>query len=496
MIRDDLERRVKIAGYDLVGSYEAGIPIYKTRVKMQVEKKQVIPAIARVALRLVDQGLNTIPLIAEALGVEGEFVEQAIEFLNVNLLVSSRLAQPGNSLIFSVTSQGKMAIQEALRSLSVIHIDVQVDGLTGEVGEVTEETLLRGDDLKKSDGWPLHATPGARPTVETLNSNIRLLNDTLKDELDADSAGEKIIQALEVENPWLAYKPINMLIFRHRLNGQLLLRAFDGHEQVQKYDERLTERERKSGRVIPDSIMVPASEGGTFSPIVEQVKPEIDKLEELDRKIKDVAAEKQELETQNQKPEPSSQVVTERTRKIKALESELDALQKILAGNRVVQSNEHRQVLIDALGNAQQIVIIVSPWISRDATDQEILKLMREAIQRGVWVVIGYGMPRRPDRQDRASIAPFVEAEFKSIQKLKNGDKFIFQNWAGTHEKVLVCDDRLSVISSFNWLSYKGGQGFRREMGALFVDPSIVKDVRRRTLENFKNLPDELLKLH
>ena len=53
------------------------------------------------------------------------------------------------------------------------------------------------------------------------------------------------------------------------------------------------------------------------------------------------------------------------------------------------------------------------------------------------------------------------------IQKKKYGDKLLLVKLSNTHEKVLIKDNEYMVITSFNWLSFKGdpNKGFRQETG-------------------------------
>ena len=47
------------------------------------------------------------------------------------------------------------------------------------------------------------------------------------------------------------------------------------------------------------------------------------------------------------------------------------------------------------------------------------------------------------------------------------------------HHKVLVCDRRFCVISSFNWLSYRGDldDGFRQEVGCVVEGEEKVEEL-------------------
>lgn len=180
MIRQELERREKMVGYDLVASYEAGIPTYRVRLRVQIEKKLDVAAIAQSTLRLIDLGLNTEPQLVQALGVEPIFVHNVLETLERAQLVIIRKDLIHDQLVMTMTSDGKEAIRDALKTKTSTTIEILVDGITGEISTYVDEWLAAGEDLRKRNGWPLHATPGNRPTTETLDKKRNALNQALQ----------------------------------------------------------------------------------------------------------------------------------------------------------------------------------------------------------------------------------------------------------------------------------------------------------------------------
>ena len=83
------------------------------------------------------------------------------------------------------------------------------------------------------------------------------------------------------------------------------------------------------------------------------------------------------------------------------------------------------------------------------------------ALQRGCEIWIGYGMPRSDFHRDRSD-----EKALDALYQKRERERRLFLVELGTHEKVLIKDDDLFVNTSFNWLSYDGGDG-RRESGLL-----------------------------
>lgn len=93
--------------------------------------------------------------------------------------------------------------------------------------------------------------------------------------------------------------------------------------------------------------------------------------------------------------------------------------------------------------------------------NNEILNLIRQALNRGVYVVIGYGISEKKDSDS------YVLKELKEISSKKWKGKLDIIALNNTHEKVLIMDSAFLVVTSFNWLSFAGNpeKGFRQETG-------------------------------
>ena len=107
------------------------------------------------------------------------------------------------------------------------------------------------------------------------------------------------------------------------------------------------------------------------------------------------------------------------------------------------------------------MVVIVSQWIKSGGMNNEILGRIERALQRVTMVIIRYGISEKED-SDR-----WILQRLTDIQKKKYGDKLLLVKLSNTHEKVLIKDNEYMVITSFNWLSFKGdpNKGFRQETG-------------------------------
>ena len=93
----------------------------------------------------------------------------------------------------------------------------------------------------------------------------------------------------------------------------------------------------------------------------------------------------------------------------------------------------------------------------------EFLAGVERAVQRGVDVYIGYGIDgedQRETERDKRAIRDLqrLATEYRCLHLVRFGD---------THAKVLVCDQQYAIVTSFNWLSFKGdrSRSFRDERG-------------------------------
>ncbi len=109
----------------------------------------------------------------------------------------------------------------------------------------------------------------------------------------------------------------------------------------------------------------------------------------------------------------------------------------------------HRKTLRSAFKNAQHRLIIVSPYLTRDAIEQDdIQALIQEACTRGVSVVVISSLELC--RVDPKKVATFNEC----VRLLEQaGAKFRNTQVRSVHAKMLLVDDAWLAVGSFNWLS-------------------------------------------
>ncbi len=158
--------------------------------------------------------------------------------------------------------------------------------------------------------------------------------------------------------------------------------------------------------------------------------------------------------------------------------------------SRVLQGAEHREALQDAIKDARKELIIVSPWLRTDAVDNELLGWLQNALQRnrGLRVIVGYGIERDQGQQDRK--ARNQRAALRRLNSLGNRNRGRLRTVeiGNTHEKIVICDGRYAIVTSFNFLSYnpRPGRGIRREMGVVIEDREQVQALRQQLARDLR----------
>lgn len=507
----DLAKEYRYAnpGHDLICEYEAGIPVYWTQLKASALRKQQLPTIAQFVLRLIDLGINEITKICDNLCLDMDFVRNALLTLDAEQLITKASDAHLQQLTFRVTQKGHLALKSELDTEYVETLQIRVDGYTGMMTNVDGPLLAHAEVLRQQKVLCLSPIVEHRPTVESLNQKLRDLDVIFRAGLEHNRASDQILDVIEIDKRNILYKLVNVLVFQERASKKLEFRVFDGHERNDQYALLLSRCERSGKRVIPEDKLVSMFDIDNTS-ILETVKPQLDRIEQTCRHIAEVEAQSQHLkqekemiertlEQERTQPDIAATPITARSARIAQLEQQLAQRDQDLATriqelqrlernrNRLVQDVEHREILKKALTTVRRRFFIISPWINRVATDEEIIKLIEAALKRGVWIAIGFGMKERQDQTRRTFLDPKVEQQLERMQQ-RYGDR-LYLGWLDTHEKILVCDAQFCVVTSFNWLSYRGEQGFRRETGTYSEDPHFIDDVTRAVMQGFKGLP-------
>lgn len=450
---NDIPIPARLKHYRIVAVHDVALPYFLWRPDVEVLHDRKLRLGEETVLRLVDAGITKPDLIAKLMGMDDV---RMVSNLVVDLLRRSLL---GNSYGLYVTPAGKTVLaQEAVREPTKLggvriwhdpYCDVLVSGV--------EERGYSERDARKLSYLPLPTSGGLEAgqfetrlkDVQDILTNHRtdferLYNKTLGGALD--------VVNLRAGRPEVVYKHARLAVLYNATakNMEWLL--------VRGYGEHTVE------------------------------EPEVvERLRDLELEGYDIVPTHREGDL----PKPDD---TPLTREIAAAVSALE--EEETDTTSFLSTLEHRQELFNAIEQAREELVIISPWMNRGAVDKGLRDAFETALRKHtkLHIRIGFGIAkseRRPeqDAQDAEKVRRFL------MERLaKFGKRFTMVDLGNTHQKVVICDDKIAIVTSFNFLSFNPRfdphKGYvREETGTKFQKKVAVAKLRAK----LKPIYDRLL---
>ncbi len=463
------ERIVEIAdrrpGFRVVTYREIGLPVFSMKPLVTIQEHSEIGPIEEYVLRAVDLGISRSPDIASYLGLPNIIVNHQLGTLAYENLV----AQVADTLdIYSLTPSGLTRLKEKGRKIIEKEVlPIVVDGITRQVLPITSDSFYRNRDLDDMGLDPLPPIPRASPKGDELDVggiNHALEMFSLNSKID-----KKVIQvdALIGRN-YLLFRPALAIAFKSD-NGRSVSIGF-------AIDGVMSEAHERHYMKGDD-----ARKSAIFGDIFDSGKRR--------KELQHVARELRE----DVNIEPvgfRSQSTNIKRRKTLSLKNRTPAATQDVQNQdsvRPISVYEHPEILENALKNASERILIISPWIRRKVVDKAFLGNLRECLERGVEVTIAYGI----DREDKNAKYHDKKAEADLVMLSKGYTNFRLMRKGNTHAKVLIKDSEFYVTTSFNWLSFKGdpSQPFREEEGTYVEGRERVDKYYSRLMQRINEHP-------
>lgn len=454
-------------GYKLVSYYKAAFPVYRISSELVIQRKKELGLIQEFCLKYLRAGAKNVNNLKNFLGLDEKVVTSNLLTLHQLDMVNYRFATQEVIL----TPKGIEALEKNNFVVpEIIDYTFLIDGITGDYQ--INQSLDRAEKIKNNS----HIIPflESKPDIDVIDiksvKNIVNIQKHLNNSsyLDADILAVKNIEKIEK-----FYRKLNILVFMNDC-GNYELQVYDVNKRNQKYEAKLMVMLRKNFKIIP-TVEFDIEMYDTSNSLIDKDKVEIlanekdnliDVIDTLERRVEE--AEKMEVNTEED--------YLTKTMQIDQLRKELEKEKlKEKAIPKLINTYEHRTILIRALNEAKKQVVIVSPWIKETATDFELRGAIQKAMERKVKVVICYGISKKIE-----SDVNYAVNLLKKLKEDKTYGKYLSLVLLGnTHEKVLICDEIFTVVTSFNWLSFKGdkNRGFRQETGTYVEDFEFSKNM-------------------
>jgi phosphatidylserine/phosphatidylglycerophosphate/cardiolipin synthase-like enzyme len=172
----------------------------------------------------------------------------------------------------------------------------------------------------------------------------------------------------------------------------------------------------------------------------------------------------------------------------KSIQEQFEIIKQILpqkySYNLIHGRQGSREVFIDALRQAEKSLFLICPWITKYAIDPEVERLLEAALQRGIYINIGWGHLK--DVKDKRSQLS-KENLLNSSQWSYNAVPILYRlndrypdllniKIMGTHEKFLVCDQKFAMVGSHNFMT-SGAISSERELGIKTDNVEVINDL-------------------
>jgi hypothetical protein len=152
----------------------------------------------------------------------------------------------------------------------------------------------------------------------------------------------------------------------------------------------------------------------------------------------------------------------------------------------LLRDSEIRPDFIKTLKSAQQNIFIYSPWVTQEVADSEFIKLLQNLADRGVWTLIGHGIARKQEEEDRP-VSPELEDKLRQV-KTPEGLSAVQIFWLGnSHAKEVIVDAKIHLSGSHNWLSYRGDRLPRGETTYKVTIPDLVREAGEYMANRFQS---------
>ncbi|MDZ8139700.1 MAG: hypothetical protein RM049_31160 [Nostoc sp. DedQUE04] len=134
----------------------------------------------------------------------------------------------------------------------------------------------------------------------------------------------------------------------------------------------------------------------------------------------------------------------------------LENSKKSVLGQAIqLRNGQISQAFLEVLNSAKSQVLIYYPWVNQAVINEKFLTLLQKLANRGVWILIGHGITRQLENEDKP-IPPEVEKNLRAI-KTPDGLPSVQVFCLGdSHVKEVIVDRKIYLCGSHNWLSYRG----------------------------------------
>ena len=470
-------------GYEVDACYPICWPVYVVRLTLTVLAAHEISTAARFILRLADLGPTPPAEFGRLLSLSEKFVAGAAAEL-----LAGELAAQRPDLHLEITGKGRDVLSNGGRAWSPQreYMQVPFDPLTRRVPDIDTKDLLYTDVAEKEGLFVLPASDKPRLSefgIEAIRHYARV---------EEGIQSEEITEVAEFHNrdARLRYRnDITVVRLVSPRGGQPTFAAFFQGIYLEEESIALQRLADSGVAVAPEefgeSVGEPWLRSGSVTPdeaaLLSAVRDDDLAVSAAGQTIAEIwgrQSETQDANERRQLAQTLAQAEAEKADLERQLSEKEQQLKERTGGAfRLIKTEEHRPLLLEAIDKAQSQLTLVSAWIGPDAFDAGLRRKLIWAMERGVQVRIAWGLGTAHGPGAGRNITRGNNALDELRRRIPNSmrDRLTVKR-TETHEKFIICDDRFCVWGSFNWLSYRGelDGGYRRETSSYSERPDDI----------------------
>ncbi len=456
-------------GLQLRYAREIALPVYRLRLRAITILHKGIPPIEEFALRAILLGIDTMTSITAFLGLEERVLQPALVSLAESGDISV-LAGDATESTFVLTAKGRVSSEKhVLSSTEERAFAMFFDALLRKSVWHQNENLIEYQEIRARGLLEITQYPSTRPKTGDLRlSEIDSIVKSLQHSPDV-KRDLVAIRGIESCRKW--FQPALALVYSQDEGSELQLGiVIDG--KLSQLHERLVWESHRFEEYVRNQLAIKAQEDEVIE-LRRENAPQIESSITIQTAITAIQSQKSELTARISDPQEqtSEAKLKERLEGLEAEISRLKAEAEVLPVKNLYMQ-DHPSLLNDALENAKERLLIISPWIRARIVTEKFLRQLEAVLMRGAQVHIGHGIAPNSTR----ACAADVTAK-QAIESLAGGySNLHFVRLGNTHAKILIKDHDFAAVTSFNWLSFRGdpNQAYRDEQGVLLQKQDLV----------------------
>ncbi len=401
--------------YELYDIQEFYYPYYKITCNCIFKEKNKLVIYEEIFLKAIKSGLNDYELLEKFLALDKEIFEEIAAKLHIDKLF---IENPHLLL----TELGETILNDGATLNSTENEEyIVMDGVTGHISNVSIHDERKNDKSKNKNHIKMQIP---YPRNENLDKAINnkafqtILFEAIKRK---DTDEQKLYEIKEIlDKPYKFHKKYFALFYKNKDNPKKILILKDGNP-----DDNITN--------IIDKIM---QEGKDILDFSKESQKEHEKL-----------FDKPSIEEYLQ----------------------IDDMEN----GKQLSTYEHPKFFDYLFKYSEKEAIIISPWIKWEVIEGKKNDI-EDALKRGVRIYFSYGMKsRNKDDIDESSKAFFenLRRQYPKQFAFKKSD-------TADHSKIIICDRKWMITTSFNWTSFKGDR-HRQERGEAGSFINNTKEIKK-----------------